>query len=137
MIDQKELKKLSKQILYRIISNENLKLSNEDSLLEFIEDIFQQQEKYNENEEKFSIEDFYEFVDFSFLSEEKFKDFVSNFDPNKMTTSLWRGLCNRFLNNKTKYNRHISPQPPQIDQKDLIFSLTEINQIVFMESFTS
>ena len=81
-IDKNKLKSLSKPILYKIISNEHLKIESEDSLFEFINEILEGFDDEN-NDEKLTIFDFYEQIEFVGLSEEKFKEFVVRFDPTK------------------------------------------------------
>lgn len=99
-IDQNKLKKLSTPILHAIISNEHLKIDNEDSLYEFIKEIFNEKEKEKESESELTIYDFYEGIEFVCLSDDKFKDFIESFDATRMTASVWQKLCNRFLNVK-------------------------------------
>lgn len=100
-IDHKKLHKLSKPFLFKIISNENLKIEDEDSLFDFIKDIFDK-----EDNEPLTIIDFLEYIDFRNLSEEKFKEAILSIDPNQMTNQLWKNICNRFLdNNKDQMNK--------------------------------
>lgn len=101
-IDHKKLHKLSKPLLLKIISNENLKIEDEDSLFDFIKDIFEQT-----NNESLTIIDFFEFIDFRNLSEEKFKEAIQCIDPNQITNQLWKNICSRFLdNNKDQMNKN-------------------------------
>lgn len=122
-IDQNKLKKLSTPILHAIISNEHLKIDNEDSLYEFIKEIFNEKEKEkekeseSENESELTIYDFYEGIEFVCLSDAKFKDFIESFDATRMTVSVWRKLCNRFLNvkNDKRYSKQkVEPKSRQI-----------------------
>lgn len=121
LIDKKELINLPKPILYSIVSNQNLKIESEDSLLDFIYDIFPNQEyedEYEEEEEiddNFSIVNFYEKVEFIGLSEGKFRYFLKYLDSNEITNELWRKLCPCFYVNiqssrRTNRNRYFKDQ---------------------------
>ena len=73
-----------KTILYSIVSNKNLQLENEDSLIDFISQIYSnERSEYSENEETedINIIDFYELVNITALSEQKFQDFLEKIDP--------------------------------------------------------
>ena len=61
-IDQKRLKNLPLQIVYDIISSEKLKLESEDSLLDFINELFS--EKVEDDENELKLIDFYEHIEF-------------------------------------------------------------------------
>ena len=69
----------------------SITVESEDNLLDVIEQFFIQNEnRLNKNEQKSLTKfDFYEKVKFEFLSEEKFKEFIENFDCAEMTRSLW------------------------------------------------
>ncbi|KAK8840841.1 hypothetical protein M9Y10_027668 [Tritrichomonas musculus] len=97
-----QLLQLSKPLLYTIISNENLKINSEDSLLDFIDKIFADQ---NEQEEKSDILSFYEKVNFLNLTDSKFQEFIKNFNASEMTNSFWQKICDYI------YNRQIKVDP--------------------------
>lgn len=101
-IDKNKVIKLPKNVFYLIVKNKFLMIENEDSLLELINEFFDKNTKLDKNdiEPKLSIIDFYEEIDFDFLSEDKFKEFIENFDPNEITTSLWLKLKRCFYVNK-------------------------------------
>lgn len=116
-IDQDKLLRLPKSIIYKIITNKNLKLKDEDSLIDFIQKIFSDSQygdeeednsKEEEDEEKIGIISFYESVDFSSLSESKFQEFTQNFESKTMTKTLWRKLNQCFYTNFTKTNKKIN-----------------------------
>lgn len=95
-IDHNKLLNLPKSIIYSIISNKNLQLENEDSLIDFIHDIFSNDDSsYNcvEGVEDFGILDFFEQVDLSALSEKKFQEFLEDINPYKMSSLLWQKIC--------------------------------------------
>lgn len=91
-IDQSSLLRLSNPVLYSIISSDQLKLKNEDSLLDFINQIFSVNENDN-GDSGLNKTAFYELIDFSELSENKFKEFVDNFNPSELSTALWQKLA--------------------------------------------
>lgn len=105
-IDQKELKKLPKSILYSIISSDHLTLESEDSLLDFIHQIFD-----NHDGENLKITEFYEKVEFCELTQNKFNEFLNSFDINQMTNELWR-----------KFKEIISPYNKGNDQNRRYYS---------------
>lgn len=87
--------------MYSILSNEHLQLQNEDSLFSFIQKIFlnddsdydyDDEEEDNKDGDDISIISFYETIEFSSLSEEKFIEFLENFNSKRMTKLLWKKL---------------------------------------------
>lgn len=97
-IDKKKLMKTSKSNLFKIINNKNLKLKSEDSLFDFITEIFQNEDNDNDN----NLIYFYEKIDLRNLSDAKFIEFLKAINPNEITTNLWENICNRF--NKSLQN---------------------------------
>ena len=97
LIDKNQLKKLAKPILLSIISNQNLIIESEDSLLNFNN---KKDDAFEKNYSEMIY--FYEKVEFSMLSETKFEKFVNDFRPLKMTCELWSKLRVCFYMNKTK-----------------------------------
>lgn len=102
-IDQKDLLKLPKSILFTIISNDHLVLKDEDSLFDFIQQIFLSKDeashRTNQEDEKddgLDIVSFYEKLDFSSLSPYKFNEIFSDFDLNDLTNSLWRNVVQSY-----------------------------------------
>lgn len=95
LLDKSELVKLPKKILYSIISNTNLKIETENSLFDFIQKVYSEDEdedKYKEDEDNISIISFYENIEFSNLSKRKFQEFLFEFNSSEMTNSLWRKI---------------------------------------------
>lgn len=91
-IDQNLLKKMPKPILLSIISDEHFNVSSEDSLFEFITDLF------DEIDEKSPIfVTFLEQIKIEKLSIEKFQLFLKEIRLDDMTEILWSNLCTRFL----------------------------------------
>lgn len=92
-IDQNELKKFNIKILEMIINNEKLQLKDEDSLLKFVLD------KYNEDE-KFSP--LFGYVYFINVDDETFSEFIQNFDFNHLNHSIWESIIERTENSDVK-----------------------------------
>ncbi|KAK8835519.1 hypothetical protein M9Y10_044361 [Tritrichomonas musculus] len=111
-IDKNKLKSLSKPLLHKIISNKHLKIESEDSLFEFIDEIFEgtNEESQKSDKNELTIYDFYELIEFVGLSDEKFREFVTRFDPTQMTNPLWGTLCNRFLDKHSNDDRYSKPK---------------------------
>lgn len=108
LIDQNKLIKLPKNVLYSIINNDKLKLKDEDSLFEFIEKLFSNDNDTDEETKEISKMSFYELIEFPFLSEMKFIMLIENIDYNKISYKLWyeMKLCfyNEYQNNKARIN---------------------------------
>ena len=96
-IDENKIISLPQNLIYSIISNENLVIDSEDSLLEFIEKIFNQQEEDDEDDDE--IISFYEEIRFNELSENKFNEFIEKLSASKMTEKLWQNLRKCFYTN--------------------------------------
>ena len=102
-IDQNKILTLPNSIFYSIISNEKLKIESEDSLFEIIEKKFQTNEK-----DEYDVISFYEQINFEGLSENKFNEFIENFDTKQMSNKLWTKLCRCFYLNYSKSKSEIS-----------------------------
>ena len=98
-IEKSKLICLPKPILYSIITSDKLKLENEDSLYEFIKEIFAENE-----DESFNEIMFYEEIEFTALSENEFNDFIENFNQNEMTEILWHKFIQCFYFKQTSFN---------------------------------
>lgn len=95
-IDQTKLKHLPRSTLLRIISSDKLKLESEDSLYDFIESIF-------EDKSDMTIYDFYESIELNALSESKFREFVSKFDYNELSSCQWTNFQSCFYMNNREF----------------------------------
>lgn len=84
---EEELMKLQIDTLERIISSEQLTISTEDDLVEFINKLYKHDSKY-------CI--FYEYVYFINISTEKMKEFIETFDMNDLSNGTWHRLCDRL-----------------------------------------
>lgn len=131
MIDKNKLKTITKSLLYAIISDAQIKLESEDSLFDFINDIFEEKEIRDEDI-SLDIVHFLEQIEICNLSEEKFIKFVSQIDPTKITGTLWRNLCKRFCkedeNNKTSFGRQTKPQQKKQEPKKQVFAFNGEDQ---------
>ena len=132
LIDEKKMKELSKPLLLEILSNEKLRINNEDCLFDFIESIKKESSSKEEEEEveseTFCLIDFYEQIFISKLSEDKFKQLLLSINPSEMTTTFWQHICSRICEMEFKedipLNRysHNSKKP----KKDPVYAQTAI-----------
>ena len=99
-LDKNKIKKLPKTVIYSIISNQKLKLESEDSLLDFIQELFEDDDK--------EIIDFYEQIELSQLSENKLIQFAESFNASNMTNHLWAKI--RLCFNKKQKNVEINKE---------------------------
>lgn len=118
LFDVSKLQNLSKSVIYSIISNDHLRVSNEDSLYDLITQLFSNENDENEDQSNYYENKilFYEQIIIEKLSESKFQDLVDSIDLNQMTQFLWNKLKNcfyyQFLKNKksdkkvTNYDRY-------------------------------
>lgn len=106
-IDKNLLKKMPKPILFSIISNEQFNISSEDSLFDFITDLF---DEVDEKSPTFVT--FLEQVKIEKLSFEKFLLLLKEIRLSDMTEILWSNLCTRFssLNENVKPKSHEQPE---------------------------
>lgn len=96
LIDQKKLRELSFSVLFLIIQNKKLKIESEDSLFNFIKELFNDKKDNN-----FTIIDFLEMIEVKKLSNEKFSEFIQIINFNEITGNLWMNICSRFCSNET------------------------------------
>lgn len=132
--DDEELFQLPLPIIDLIISNSYLVVSSEDSLLEFIFHLLHFEQEKNVNEDVNSdkckydrirfINSFFEHVEFIHVSEEKFSEFISEFDIEYLTNGTWRSICERISskvqseNKKTISSRHSLEKNEFLQDKD-------------------
>ncbi|KAK8896688.1 hypothetical protein M9Y10_014602 [Tritrichomonas musculus] len=96
LIDPQKLQRLPLPVLYAILNSDELKLRSEDSLLDFIDELFQYSEKVDISEKVL----FYELVEFSSLSEMKFNEFIEKICEEEMTRQIWNKLKKCFFTNR-------------------------------------
>ena len=114
-IDQKILHKLNKNDLYSIICNEQLKLADEDSLFDFINEIFSY-DQINEKDNSFpSRIDFYEQVLINFLSSSKKIEFIQNIEASEITNQIWSNIRD-FLIDKITDKKEKTPKNSEMNR---------------------
>ena len=99
-IDSNKFLKLPRSIQYLIISNPNLQITSEDSFYDIICQIIDREtfsEEYS-NYETIENISFFEQIEFTLISENKLRDFLSNLDINLITNTLWHKICQIFFN---------------------------------------
>lgn len=84
------LLKLPKTILYSIISNKELIIQSEDYLFDFINELFSS----NSNESEIDITTFYEQIDYNFLSDDKFIQFINTINSDQINSQIWSEIQN-------------------------------------------
>lgn len=116
LIEEARLLKLPKRILYLIIENEKLKISNEDKLFDFIKSIFM---NANDDEENYRIIDFLELIHLNYMSDEKICELIQFLRPCEVTSSLWNNFSHLFITKKSlreqNTNRYDKPFQNQIE----------------------
>ena len=85
--NQKEFFNLQEENLLSILNSPKLKLKDENQLLQFINGFYKSDKKYSY---------FYEFVCFENVSSTAIKEFLSIFDINDITNSIWLNLSSRL-----------------------------------------
>lgn len=90
-LNEEEIRFLGKDIIEMIISNEELKIKDEDSLLEMILKLYEEDQTYS---------DLIGQVIFSNLSAESVEKFVNTFSIYDITSEIWSSICNRLLRSK-------------------------------------
>lgn len=74
-------------IIERIISNEQLQLRDEDQMINFVNKLYLKNSKYYQ---------LYEYVLFSFVSENQINEFIKIFDINDINSSIWKNISYRL-----------------------------------------
>lgn len=103
LINPDKFLKLSRKMQYTIISSPNLQIKNEDSILDIIHQIINRNDKDDEIDDTL----FLEHIEYTGLSEKKLHEFISYFDFNQITSSLWliffQCFFKHFDNNSNRY----------------------------------
>ena len=86
-IDQEKTKKLPQSAIYSIISNPNLRVSDEDSFLNFIVELYLNDRSYS---------DLFEYVIFNNVSKKTLKSFFSVFTYEDINMNIWHSICDLF-----------------------------------------
>lgn len=85
---------LPRPIIYSIISDPHLKLENEDTLFNFIQNVFSTDKTEPEDESSISINSFLAKVNFLRLSETKLKEALNLIEFNEVGKELWMKVIN-------------------------------------------
>ena len=93
-IDKEKMKLLNIDIIEKIINNENLKLHDEDSLLNFLLEIYSKDDRFCS---------LFEYVIFNNVSKEMMEKFIQQFDINHMNLSIWKTICQRLFGNTKSF----------------------------------
>ena len=88
-----ELISLEEDILSKIMKHEKLKLKDEDQLLNFVNEIYKRDKKFNI---------MYKFVIFSNTTTKSMQNFVEIFDYNDLIINIWEVLSKRLIPNIDK-----------------------------------
>lgn len=107
-VDQKEISKLPIEIIEEIIKNTNLQLTDEDSLIKFINKLVEKDADYSR---------LYEYVYFSNVSDEEMDNFGNNFLIEYMNRRILQLITNRSLHKKSQESRRYIQSQPQIKGK--------------------
>lgn len=100
---REKIMKLSVDSLALILSKPGLKLNSEDQLLTFINELYDQDQKYSP---------LYSFVNFPNVSQQSILRFLLNFDISNLDAEIWKALSNRLKleviieNEKSAVNNH-------------------------------
>lgn len=93
-IDKEKMKLLNIDIIEKIINNENLKLHDEDSLLNFLLEIYSKDDRFCS---------LFEYVIFNNVSKEMMEKFIKQFDINHLNLSIWKTICQRLIGNTKSF----------------------------------
>ena len=85
------MKELEPDLIEQIISNESLRLFEEDSLLLFLLELFKEDDKYSP---------LFEYVIFSNVREESLNKFINSFSIEFMNNSIWKSISPRLFQSK-------------------------------------
>ena len=85
---------------------------NEDSLLDFINEVFSEEEMKDD----INIIDFYEIIDIDSLSPSKQREFLEGIDISLLTVNLWRKICDIILSDERKKEK--DKQTDEHDEKE-------------------
>lgn len=117
---KEEMKKLNENTLFEIISNKNLKINDEDQLLHFVNELYQ-------NDTKFKF--LYENVIFLNATSNAIKEFLSIFDYGDINHEIWSSISDRLeskveSNKETKTERYKRKMKNESSKKEQQKSIT-------------
>lgn len=85
--EKKRLQRFPKRIIESIIGHQSLQLESEDSLLEFVNELYAKDRE---------MVDLYSYVDFINVSKNEMRKYVELFEKDDLTGGLWMRLCERL-----------------------------------------
>ena len=90
-VDKEQMKNLDIDIIEEIIGNKSLKLHEEDSLLNFILTLYEEDRSYSR---------LFEYVLFNNLSMNALEKFIDLFEVEDFNFIIWKSICERLLSSK-------------------------------------
>lgn len=87
-ISKKDMETLDDYIIEEIISNDSLKIDSEDSLFQFIIDL------YEKDQTKSYL---FEYIYFNNISQISFEKFIEKFSIENLNSRIWYSICERLL----------------------------------------
>lgn len=102
-VDKKRLNEIEIDLISQIITNSNLQISDEDSVLNFVIDLYEQNDSFSP---------LFEYVIFSNVTQESLIHFINKFNLEDMNVSIWKSICTRLVSksgnvNKSRYLQNI------------------------------
>ena len=113
-IPKEELFKLDSSTVEEIIRNENLKLEDEDELLEILIEMY-------EKDNRFSF--LFEYVYFNQVRDETLSKFVDAFDVDDMNSGIWNSICLHLKKSTNKRSSIKKEKKKEEESKDEIIEL--------------
>ncbi|KAK8871588.1 hypothetical protein M9Y10_007322 [Tritrichomonas musculus] len=111
-IDKEKLKKFSIEILEDIFRSDKLFLNDENSLFQFIFELYEQDHSYAV---------LFEYVAFCNISDEMFDTFVDKFDIEYLNRQIFRSICNRLSPSKCKMLDNKARYKEKLNEKEFKF----------------
>lgn len=100
-INKEEMKTLDQDVLEEIIKNQSLRLNDEDSLIEFVLELYEIDCKYSS---------LFEYVEFKNAKVDSLQKFIDIFDIEFLNSQIWKRICQRLISSETvdeKSDRYI------------------------------
>lgn len=107
-LNKEKLTKMSIENLSQILNSTELRVENEDNLLDFILQLYIEDEKYSP---------FFEYIYYENLSDEMVEKFINEFDIDLMTQETWRSISYRLVSKFKREQKCERYQKKRITQK--------------------
>lgn len=95
-LSKEQVQKIPFEIIEEIMGNENLKIEDENSLLNLIICMYEEDDKYCE---------LFEYVKYEHLREETLFKFIDIFNINHINNSIWKSICQRLISSTGEEER--------------------------------